>query len=52
MDHQQEETLDPQDWEAHRAVAHRMVDDAIAHIAGCAKGQSGKKCRNRCATAI
>jgi aromatic-L-amino-acid decarboxylase len=34
MDHQQEETLDPQDWEAHRAVAHRMVDDAIAHISG------------------
>lgn len=26
------ETLDPADWEAHRAVAHQMVDDAIDYI--------------------
>ena len=29
-----EETLDPADWAAARAVAHRAVDDAIAHLAG------------------
>ena len=27
------ETLDPQDWEKSRALLHRMVDDAIDHIA-------------------
>ena len=27
-----EETLDPQDWAATRAVAHQMVDDAIGHF--------------------
>ncbi|MEZ4616775.1 MAG: pyridoxal-dependent decarboxylase [Caldilineaceae bacterium] len=27
-----EETLDPQDWEATRALAHRMIDDAIAYV--------------------
>ena len=26
------ETLDPEDWEEHRAVAHRMVDDAVDYI--------------------
>ena len=26
------ETLDPGDWDAHRAVAHRMVDDAVDYI--------------------
>lgn len=26
------ETLDPEDWEAHRAVAHRAVDDAVAYL--------------------
>ncbi|WP_299821543.1 pyridoxal-dependent decarboxylase [uncultured Jannaschia sp.] len=26
------ETLDPADWEAHRAVAHRMVDDAVNYV--------------------
>ncbi|SEO66973.1 Glutamate or tyrosine decarboxylase [Salinihabitans flavidus] len=26
------ETLDPADWDAHRAVAHRMVDDAVDYI--------------------
>lgn len=29
-----EETLDPADWSAAREVAHRAVDDAIAHLAG------------------
>jgi aromatic-L-amino-acid/L-tryptophan decarboxylase len=29
-----EETLDPADWSATRAVAHRIVDDAIAHLSG------------------
>ena len=27
-----EETLDPADWTAAQALAHRMVDDAIAHL--------------------
>jgi aromatic-L-amino-acid/L-tryptophan decarboxylase len=29
---QPEETLDPQDWSAARALAHRIVDDAIHHL--------------------
>ncbi|HSF63246.1 MAG TPA: pyridoxal-dependent decarboxylase [Paracoccaceae bacterium] len=29
-----EETLDPPDWAVARALAHRMVDDAIDHVAG------------------
>ena len=28
-----DETLDPDDWEATRALAHRMVDEAVAHLA-------------------
>lgn len=28
-----EETLDPADWEAFRALAHRMVDDTLHHLA-------------------
>lgn len=27
-----EETLDPDDWEASRALAHRMVDEAVDHL--------------------
>lgn len=27
-----EETLDPQDWAATRALAHRMVDDAVDYL--------------------
>lgn len=27
-----EETLDPQDWDATRALAHRMVDDAVDYL--------------------
>ncbi len=27
-----EETLDPQDWEATRALAHRVVDDAVDYL--------------------
>ena len=34
------ETLDPTDWEAMRALAHRMVDDAIDYTAQCASGRS------------
>jgi aromatic-L-amino-acid/L-tryptophan decarboxylase len=26
------ETLDPEDWDAHRAVAHRIVDDAVDYL--------------------
>ena len=26
------ETLDPEDWDAMRALAHRMVDDAISYL--------------------
>ncbi len=29
-----EETLDPADWAATRALAHQMVDDAIDHLGG------------------
>lgn len=29
-----EETLDPADWSEARALAHRMVDDAIDHVSG------------------
>lgn len=29
-----QESLDPQDWEAMRALAHRMADDAIDYLAG------------------
>jgi aromatic-L-amino-acid decarboxylase len=28
-----EETLDPADWGAFRALAHRMVDDTLDHLA-------------------
>lgn len=28
-----EETLDPADWQAFRALAHRMVDDTLDHLA-------------------
>lgn len=28
-----EESLDPNDWEATRALAHRMVDEAVEHLA-------------------
>lgn len=28
-----EETLDPDDWEATHALAHRMVDEAVEHLA-------------------
>jgi len=34
MDNTREETLDPGDWTAAREVAHRAVDDAIAHLGG------------------
>jgi len=32
-----EETLDPADWAATRALAHRMIDDAIDHLDGVRK---------------
>ncbi|MDP5084885.1 MAG: pyridoxal-dependent decarboxylase [Yoonia sp.] len=32
MRNTKEETLDPDDWEATRALAHRMVDEAIEHL--------------------
>ena len=34
MDNRPFVTLDPDDWAETRAVAHRMVDDAIAHLEG------------------
>ncbi len=34
MDNRPLVSLDPEDWAEARAVAHRMVDDAIAHLAG------------------
>lgn len=33
MSNNKEETLDPDDWEATRALAHRMVDEAVEHLA-------------------
>jgi aromatic-L-amino-acid decarboxylase len=32
MNGEPEETLDPQDWTETRALAHRMVDDAVTHL--------------------
>src|SRR5271157_4570848 len=32
MDQPQEESLDPQDWEAMRALGHRMVDDMMTYL--------------------
>ncbi len=32
MTHDVEETLDPDDWEAMRALGHRMLDDALDYI--------------------
>ncbi len=32
LNNKPEETLDPDDWEAARILAHRVVDDAIAHL--------------------
>ena len=29
-----EETLDPDDWSAHRRLAHRMLDDMFDHLQG------------------
>ena len=34
MDNKPEISLDPDDWAAARALAHRMVDDAVAHLSG------------------
>jgi aromatic-L-amino-acid/L-tryptophan decarboxylase len=34
LDNQPEFSLDPSDWSTARAVAHRMVDDAITHLSG------------------
>lgn len=33
MRNAKEETLDPDEWETTRALAHRMVDDAVEHLA-------------------
>lgn len=32
--HPMEETLDPQDWQAMRALGHRMVDEMMAYLEG------------------
>ncbi|WP_258547107.1 pyridoxal-dependent decarboxylase [Phaeobacter gallaeciensis] len=32
MDNSKEETLDPDNWEDSRALAHRMVDEAVDHL--------------------
>ena len=32
MENSCEETLDPDDWSAVQALAHRMIDDSVAHI--------------------
>ena len=38
MDHPCEETLDPVDWALDRDLAHRMIDDAVSHLAGLRDG--------------
>ncbi len=32
LNNQLEETLDPDDWEGARALAHRIIDDSIGHL--------------------
>ncbi len=32
MDNSPEETLDPEDWQSARALAHQIVDDAVSHL--------------------
>lgn len=32
MDHLPEESLDPQDWEAMRALGHQMIDDVMTYL--------------------
>lgn len=32
MENPFEESLDPADWTAARAVAHRIIDDAVQHL--------------------
>ena len=32
MKNELEETLDPDDWSAARALAHKIVDDAVLHL--------------------
>ncbi len=32
MNHSNEESLDPQDWDAMRALGHRMVDDMLTYL--------------------
>ncbi len=32
MENDREESLDPDDWDATRALAHRMVDEAVDHL--------------------
>ncbi|MDP3261927.1 MAG: hypothetical protein U1E06_04895 [Tabrizicola sp.] len=32
MENFSEESLDPDDWAATRALAHRMVDEAVDHL--------------------
>lgn len=39
MDNRPGISLDPDDWAEARAVAHRMVDDAIAHLSGLRQRQ-------------
>ena len=34
MAHRPEETLDPQDWSATRALGQRMMEDALAYLEG------------------
>lgn len=34
MRNELEETLDPDDWSQARALAHKIVDDAVVHLSG------------------
>lgn len=38
-----EESLDPADWGRARALAHRMIDDAIDHLAGLRDGPAWRE---------
>ena len=36
----QEETLDPEDWEATRKLGHKMIDDMVDYLEDCSRTPS------------
>lgn len=39
-----EESLDPEDWDALRALGHRMVDDMLNYLHWCVIVRPGSRC--------